>query len=64
MQAWLQLGNARTIGIHTSAEAFEIIEGFYPKHLIPFKVQFGIEELMERVATEAGGASGVEPPKG
>jgi hypothetical protein len=41
--------------IRDSAEAIEIVEGFYPSNNIPPKVRFGIEEIMERVARKRPG---------
>ena len=41
---------ARVAGIRDAAEAISLVEAFYPSKLIPPKVRFGIEEIMERMS--------------
>ena len=45
-------------GIADAREALTIVEGFYPSARIPPKVRFGVEEIMERVASRRVGAKG------
>ncbi len=42
---------ARRIGIKTAQDALALVEQFYPQKLIPPKVAFGVEEIMERIET-------------
>ena len=44
-------GLARVCGIKSAEHAFDLVESFYPSRLIPAKVRFGVEEIMERVAS-------------
>lgn len=41
---------AHAAGIPDAAAALDLVEAFYPPRMIPPKVRFGIEEIMERVA--------------
>lgn len=41
---------AHAAGIPDAAAALDLVESFYPRKMIPPKVRFGIEEIMERVA--------------
>lgn len=43
---------AREAKVKTSEQAFDLIESFYPRKLIPAKVRFGVEEIMEDLALE------------
>ena len=40
----------RIAGITTAAEILDLVEKFYPRSLIPPKVTFGIEEIMENLS--------------
>lgn len=40
---------ADIIGINDADEALSIIEQYYPSSLIPAKVAFGVQEIMERI---------------
>ncbi len=50
-------GLARVCGIKNAEQALALVEAFYPSRLIPAKVRFGVEEIMERVASNASTAS-------
>lgn len=41
---------AHAAGIPDAATALDLVESFYPRRIVPPKVRFGIEEIMERVA--------------
>lgn len=41
---------AKIIGINDVSKALELVESFYPRRLIPAKVKFVMEEIMERIA--------------
>jgi len=41
--------------IPDAKSALELVESFYPAGRIPPKVRFGVEEVMERVATKKKG---------
>ena len=45
-------------GIADAGEALAIVESFYPSSRIPAKVRFGVEEIMERVASQRRAAKG------
>lgn len=53
---------ARIIGLESVEEALDLVEGFYPKRLIPPKVRFGLEELMERVLTDQDSVPAPDTP--
>lgn len=36
------------LALHTPAEVFDIIQAYYPRHRIPAKTQFLVEELLQR----------------
>jgi hypothetical protein len=44
---------ATHIGIVSSAQALELVEAFYPAARVPAKVRFGVEEIMERLASKS-----------
>ncbi len=46
---------AHAAEIPDAATALDIVEEFYPKRVIPAKVRFGIEEIMERVQAKRSG---------
>jgi hypothetical protein len=54
---------AKIIGLESAEQAFDLVEGFYPKKLIPPKVRFGLEELMERVVSERGQCRSAPPDR-
>lgn len=43
---------AAILDIHTTQAALDIVESFYPRSEIPAKVQFGVEEIMTRLAAK------------
>lgn len=45
---------AKHLGLHTAQQAMDIVLDFYPRKLLSPKVQFGIEEIMEKIASEDG----------
>jgi hypothetical protein len=49
---------AEIAGIADAKEALAIVEGFYPSSRIPPKVRFGVEEIMERIASRRIAAKG------
>jgi hypothetical protein len=53
---------ARIIGLESVEEALDLVEGFYPKRLIPPKVRFGLEELMDRVMTDQDSVPAPDTP--
>jgi hypothetical protein len=52
---------AHICGFKTADEALNVIEEFYPQHLVPAKVRFGVQEIMERIAAGAKMAQ-TKPP--
>ena len=54
----------RITNLKTVAEILELVENFYPRALIPPKVAFGVEEIMEKVSEDAENAAKErsEPP--
>jgi hypothetical protein len=46
-------GLARICSIKSAAQALDLVESFYPSKLIPPKVRFGVEEIMERIAAHS-----------
>jgi hypothetical protein len=42
---------AKAAGIQDTEAALELIASFYPSARIPPKVAFGVQEIMERMAT-------------
>jgi hypothetical protein len=48
---------ALKIGIVESTEALHLVEAFYPAARVPAKVRFGVEEIMERLASRREEAS-------
>lgn len=46
---------AKEIGINDAGAALALVEAFYPSARIPPKVRFGVEEIMERMATQPTG---------
>ncbi len=52
---------AKETGIRDAKAALALIENFYPRGRIPAKVQFGIEEIMERLQSARTHDDGVEP---
>ena len=43
----------RITNLKTTTEILELVENFYPRALIPPKVAFGIEEIMEKLSEDA-----------
>ena len=46
---------ARAIGITTAKEALDLVQAFYPRHMITPKTQFGLEEIFSKLADGGNG---------
>lgn len=47
----------RHLGLSKAAQVMEVVEGYYPRHQIPAKTQFFLEDLFEKEAWLAPPAS-------
>lgn len=43
---------AKAIGIKDAQQALDLVQAFYPRHIIEPKTQFGLEEIFSRLADE------------
>jgi hypothetical protein len=42
-------GLAAAIGLKSAQEAMELVQAFYPRHMIEPKTQFGLEEIFSKL---------------
>jgi len=50
-------GLAAAIGLKSAQEAMDLVQAFYPRHMIEPKTQFGLEEIFSKLNDE-----GTAPP--
>jgi hypothetical protein len=52
---------AKAIGIENAQQALELVQAFYPRHVIEPKTQFGLEEIFSKLGNEGETRAPKEP---